>query len=108
MGGWVRMAPTSNEFLQYKYMCSNFEANAYYCWGQIYAFGNTEEITNTEIGYYKKARDIYNSVGNQTEANLMTNCIDRASALMDRNMACQSEKTKKIYDMSVQTFGVRV
>jgi hypothetical protein len=106
MGGWVRMASTSNEFLQYKYMCSNFEVNAYYCWGQIYAFGNTEEITNTEIGYYKKARDIYNSVGNQTEANLMTNCIDRASALMDRNMACQSEKTKKIYDMSVQTFGV--
>ncbi len=103
--GWARMAPTTLQWQQFKFISCHFEANAYYCLGQVYAFSQSEERTNTEIGHYKKARDLFNSVGDTEQANLMTNCMERASAILNGNKESQFEKTKQIYDDSVTRYG---
>jgi hypothetical protein len=70
MGGWGRMPPTTYEFLQYRYICY-IEAGGYFHLAQLNSEDMSEESRNTAIGYFSRARAIYDEFGDEINAKLM-------------------------------------
>ena len=65
MGGWALMTPTSDEFQMYTYICATFEAFGYHNLAQLCTLDKSEASLETEIGYYTRARVLYNLAGDK-------------------------------------------
>ncbi|KAL3761499.1 hypothetical protein ACHAWU_006529 [Discostella pseudostelligera] len=86
-------------------MCSEFEAFGYHCLGQLCSLEESEENTDIQVGYYEKARDIYQSVGNEFQVKHMTDFIDSERARLEGDETRQLENTKRIYENKKNHFG---
>jgi hypothetical protein len=81
LGEWVlMMAPTTYEFLRYKFISLLFEAFGYLHLAQIYVLDQSEKGSKTQIGYYSRARAIYDVFGRENESKHMTENIHRVRA----------------------------
>ena len=105
MGGWVHMAPTTDQFQMYKYICTNFEAFAYHNLAQIFGLDQTEEGAKTQIGYYSKARAIYDAFGKEAESKLMTKSIHRIRAESGGDEGRNLKVLKNIYQSRLECAG---
>jgi len=103
MNGWIHMPKTSTEYQYYKMLCGDYEAFGYDVLGKI-ARLRTEEGINTMITHWKKARAVYNLVGNIDEAEH----IDTKIALFTTDAAGISivQNLKNSYDRHLSSKGI--
>jgi hypothetical protein len=105
MKGWVHMDHSTCEFKGYCIVCS-FKAYGYVCLGQMYILDTNKENESIEIGYYDKARDIYNSVGLELKSTEMSELIRNAMAKYKGDDAPeQLEYLNKQYHFALQKYG---
>lgn len=103
--GWVHMDHSTVEFCQCCHICCEFEAYGYICLGQLHLSDTSEKSREIEIGYYEKARDIYNFVGAKENADEMSTLADRAKAKYDKDDAGELEGSKNVYINTLQRCG---
>lgn len=103
MSRWAHMDPTTPEFGSYSHICATYEAYGYICLGHL--LENNEKNKNMEIGYYEKARDIFNSAGVEEQSKQMTDAINRARANYEGGDVVALESTRRYYYQKLKTEG---
>ncbi len=92
MGGWGRMPPTTFEFQTYRYICY---AEGVGCMNLVplYSGDKSEESRKTAIGYYSRARAIFDELGDEITPKLMMEDIHlRAESGEDKERNLKSIK----------------
>ncbi len=105
MKGWVHMAPTSEKFQNYRHFRSRYEAYGYVFFGQLHFWDERKKSKDIEIGHYKKARDIFKSVGMEKDEKKMSDLIDQARALCEGDAVGHLACTKKMYNNALRDCG---
>ncbi len=104
MGGWGRMPPTTYEFLQYRYICY-IEAGGYFHLAQLNSEDMSEESRNTAIGYFSRARAIYNEFGDEINSKLMKENINLVRAENGDAKVGNLKSFKNIYHNELERLG---
>ena len=106
MEGWVHMDPSTPEFQDYR-IVSSFKAFGYVCLGEKYQLDTNKENESIEIGYYDKARDIFNSVGMELQSTHMSETIRNAMAKYKGGLTHERlvEFTNKQYHFALRHYG---
>ena len=99
------MDPTSYEYHQYMCICLLYEAYGYQNLAQLYSVDQSDESTKSEIGYYTRARAIYDEFGYETDSKLMTGNIDRVKAEYGGDKERSLKGKKNIYQNRLESAG---
>ena len=105
MGGWALMTPTSDEFQMYTYICATFEAFGYHNLAQLCTLDKSEASLETEIGYYTRARVLYNLAGDKARSKHMTDNIDRIRAESGGDEGRNLKVLKSMYQSRLESAG---
>lgn len=105
MDGWEHMATTSFEFQHCCHIHANYEAFGYLLLGEICSFDESGASADIKISYYEKARDIYDSVGDTSQAKSVTDYIDHAMAKSEGDKEGQLKAAKEIFFSRLKDFG---
>ena len=105
MGGWALMTPTSDEFQMYTYICATFEAFGYHNLAQLCTLDKSQASMETEIGYYTRARVLYNLAGDKARSKHMTDNIDRIRAESGGDEGRNLKVLKSMYQSRLESAG---
>lgn len=103
--GWELKPPTTYEFQEYSYICLTFEAFGYHDLAQLYSVDPSKEGRKTEIGYYSRARAIYDVFGDEVQSKLMTDNIHRVRAESGGDEGRNLKVCENIYHHALESAG---